>query len=239
MTRTYRQPGGLALLVSAAAIGLAACSGGSTSAPAVASLPASSASVSSGGASSSPGADPSSSGSSSAGGATGNAIQLLDEWAACMRAQGDTGQADPTIDSNEVIHIVIPFATSQTANFGQEAHESSGPCGHYLQQASKILLGGQPSPPPPSLSQQLAYARCMRANGVSKYPDPNGSASTNVRNLDPNGPTFQNAEKVCDGKYGTLAYGASEPPGSIEVGPASQPSGRNNPVPGNRSGTNG
>jgi hypothetical protein len=146
-----------------------------------------------------------------------------------MRSQGDTGQADPTIDSNEVINIVVPPASPQTANFSDEAHNSSGPCGHYLQQASKVLLGGQASPPPPSLATELKYAQCMRANGVPKYPDPNGSVEgPSLLNLDPNGPVFQNADKLCSAKYGLPTGNEPEPPGSIQVGSATPPGGNGN-----------
>jgi hypothetical protein len=221
MTRIYWRPGGLMVLVAAAAIGLAACSGGSSSDPAVASLPA----TSSGSASGSPasGGSSPSSGSSASGGATSGATQLLDQWAACMRGIGDTGQTDPTIDSNEVIQILTPMSRPGEENFGDEAHDSTGPCGHYLQQASKLLLGGQPSPPPPSLSQVLEYAKCMRANGVPKYPDPDGSGRTNLLDIDMSSPAFKNADKLCSAKYGLVAPGTPEPPGSIQVGTAGGP----------------
>jgi hypothetical protein len=146
-----------------------------------------------------------------------------------MRGIGDTGPPDPTIDSNEVIQISVPMSRPGEENFGDEAHDSTGPCGHYLQQASKLLLGGQPSPPPPSLSQVLEYAKCMRANGVPKYPDPNGTGRTNLLDIDMNSPVFKNADKLCSAKYGLVAPGTPEPPGSIQVGTVGGPPDRNQP----------
>lgn len=195
----------------------AACSSGSST-PQVASLGTSgsenSASIGDG------------SGSSAAPGSTGNATRLVDGWATCMRRHGDAGQTDPTIDTNGVIHISVPPQGPGGENFSNEAHNSTGPCGSYLQAASKALLGGRASPPPPSLAEQLKYASCMRAHGVPKFPDPNGSGETYIGNLDPNGAVFVNADKVCSKEEtGTLSASQPEPPGSIMVGPAAAPSG--------------
>jgi hypothetical protein len=113
------------------------------------------------------------SGSSAAPGSTGNATELADKWAACMRSHGDTGQADPTIHASGVIHITVPPQGPGGESYSLEAHDSIGPCGSYLQAASKALLGGRPSPSP-SLAQELKYARCMRAGGFLSSQTPLG-----------------------------------------------------------------
>jgi hypothetical protein len=208
-----RKPGtGLFAIVAGIAFLSGACSSGSST-PHVASLGDSGSPASNG------------SGTSAAPGSTGNATQLVDKWAACMRRHGDTGQADPTIDNNGVIQITVPPQGPGGENYSLEAHNSTGPCGSYLQAASKALLGGRPSPPPTSLVLLLKYARCMRAHGVPKYPDPNGSGETYIGNLDPNGPLFQNANKLCSKETGTPSGSQPEPPGSIMVGPGAGPSG--------------
>lgn len=217
-TRLFAIVAGIALLT-------AACSSGSST-PQVASLgttgSGNSASNGDGG------------GSSAAPGSTGNATQLVDEWAACMRRHGDAGQTDPTIDTNGVIHISVLAQGPGEANFSNEAHNSTGPCGSYLQAASKALLGSGASPPAPSLAQLLKYARCMRAHGVPKFPDPNGSGRTYIGNLDPNGAVFVNADKVCSKATGMPSGNQPEPPGSIMIGPGAAPSGGVRPA-GNRS----
>jgi hypothetical protein len=227
-----RRPGGLAVLVAAAALGLAACSSGSST-PQVASLGSSS----DGSGNSAGNAD---GGGSSAATGAGNATQLLDEWAVCIRSHGDPGQADPTIDSNKDIQITM---NNVSVALEDEVHGSTGPCSSYLQAASKVLLGGQPAPKAPSLAQQLKYAECMRANGVPKFPDPNGpngSGRTYIGDLNPDGPVFQNADKVCTRQAGEPYYApGTEVPGVVVVtgcnGPVSFCSKTPPPGGGNRS----
>jgi hypothetical protein len=213
MNRTDRRSAGLATLVAAAAIGLAACAGSSSSSPQVASLARSSG----------PDSGSAAAGSSATGGPAhpqgSNPTQLLDEWAVCMRRHGDPTQTDPTIDSDKVVHITVPDAGPgvDEQKISSEAHGSTGPCATYELAAQKALRGGQPAPQGPTMAQQLSYARCMRAHGVTKYPDPNGSQETDIGNLDPNGPVFQNADKVCSRQNGMLAPGAPAPPGTVQV----------------------
>jgi hypothetical protein len=227
MTTTYRRSGGLAVLAAAAAIGLAACSGGSST-PQVASLGNSTGtSANSGG------------GGSSAATGSGNATQLLDEWTSCIRGHGDPNQADPAVDSNSDIDITMDNVSSTLAS---EVHGGTGPCSNYLTAASASLRGGQPAPQAPSLAVQLKYAECMRANGVPKFPDPNGSQDQYIGNLDPNSPTFENADKVCSKKTGETYYPpGKEAPGVIIVTDCNAPPGKQCPAggPGANSGSGG
>jgi hypothetical protein len=221
MTRTCRRPGGLAVLV-AAAIGLAACGSGAST-PQVASLGTSSGGGDSGG------------GSSTAG-SSGNATQLVDEWAACVRTHGDPSQADPVIDSAGDIEITMRNVSPEQS---QEAHDSSGPCGHYLAEASSVLRNGQPPPQGPSQAQLVKYAECMRANGVPDYPDPGTNGTTSFRNtgVDPNSPSVQKAGKVCAKKTGMPAtYSGATEPGVVQV---RSYNGNGAPPPGSAPGANG
>jgi hypothetical protein len=49
----------------------------------------------------------------------------------------------------------------------------------------------------------LAYSKCMRSHGVKNFPDPGGGATggpiriSSGSGIDPNSPTFQAAQKVC------------------------------------------
>ncbi len=216
-TRTYRS-GGLAVLVAAAAIGLAACRGGSNS-PQVASLPTSSRGNVSGNSTSSSG---NGSGRSTAAPSNENPTQLLNEWATCMRRHGDPGQADPTIDASKVIHVTMSPSVPGGVN-GSNGQSSSGPgmyCGAYLTAASTALRGGQPPPKTPDQAALVKYAECMRANGVPDFPDPTagGLELPGGPGSDQNNPTLQNAAKVCVKKTGVqpLGGGGPPPPGSIE-----------------------
>ena len=48
-------------------------------------------------------------------------------------------------------------------------------------------------------ADNLAYAKCMRNNGVSDFPDPNsnGRFGGQIKNLDTNTPTYQKAQTAC------------------------------------------
>jgi hypothetical protein len=218
MTTAYRRSGGLAVLVAAAAIGLTACSGGSST-PHVASL---------GNSSSDSGSGSSDGGSNSTTTpSAGNPTQVLDEWAACIRGHGDPSQVDPTIDSNKDIDIKMTNVSTTLAN---EVHGSTGPCSNYLLAAENALRGGQPAPTDNPVTD-LKYAECMRANGVPKYPDPNGNGSTNLLGVpDQNGAVFQNADKLCTKKVGETYYPpGKEMPGVVIVTSCNAPPGRQCP----------
>lgn len=206
-TRTYRRPGGLAVLVAAATIGLAACSGDSST-PHVASLGTSSSSDGSG--------------NSSTARPTGNPTQLLDEWASCMRGHGDPGQADPVIDANKVIHITLPRGVNLKGQEGARARFLA-PCEAYLTAAAAALRGG-PAPPPPAQAQLDEYSACMRANGVPNFPDLTENSDGMVHlgfspgsGLNADSPTFQRADKLCAKKNGVRGIGGTGAPQPGEI----------------------
>jgi len=139
MTKTNRRSGGLVVLA-AAAIGLAACGGGGdTGAPHVASVGTSTTTAGTNGGSGS--------GSTTTALTGGNATQLMDEWAACMRTHGDPNQTDPTIDAHGVINIAM---RDVSAAVSAEVHGNSGPCSQYELAAENALRGGQSAPAGPS-----------------------------------------------------------------------------------------
>jgi len=217
MTRTFRRSGGLAVIVAAAAFGLAAC-GGSSTGPHVASLQKSSGH---GGGTSAP------SSSSSTALPKGSPTRLLDEWAACMRSHGDPGQTDPTVTASKVIDIpwnaAIPGGYNGTNKGGQG---NSGPgqyCRSYLAAAQRAL-GGDQANPGVSLATMLKYSECMRANGIADFPDPTESGGHPELQLnvggdtDPSNPAYRNAAELCARKTGARALGVGPlPPGTIEL----------------------
>jgi hypothetical protein len=213
MARTYCRSGGLAVLVAAAAIGLAACTSGPSSPP-VASLGSSGGAPATGG--------------STAVSPAGNPTQLLDEWAACMRGHGDPSQADPTIDADKEIQIImrdVPAAVSA------EAHDSTGPCSRYELAAEAALRGGQSPPRPPDMAAEVKYAECMRSHGVPNYPDPNPANPDETKltgtGIDPNSPFFLNADKLCDKQAGIPYVSPDAPdPGNVIVRSINAPGGQ-------------
>lgn len=245
MTRTCRRRGGLVVLVAAAGITLAACSHGPSS-PRVARLPTGSAHSSGDPASGSSG-----SGGSAGAGSKGNATQLVDKWAACMRTHGDPSQSDPVINSDSDIEISM---TNVSQAMASQVHDSSGPCGHYLTAASSALRDGQPMPKGPDQAQLLRYAQCMQANGVPKYPDPvPGSTETNLNNIgmSTTSPVFEKANNLCAKKTGVPSGNGPGPAGVVQVQSCNAPPGKQcpsggpgsggpgGPVPVNGSGGNG
>ncbi len=230
MTRKYRRLGGLTILVVAATLGIAACGGGPAS-PRVANL---------GPTTTLGDASADSGGTTTTSVAKGNnATQLLNEWANCMRSNGDPNQVDPTVDAYGVININIGTGASQAIS-GQ-VHSGGGPCSAFLAAAQSALRAGDPVAPPPDQTEQVKYVNCMRANGVPNYPYPTGNTSNfNGLGIDPNSPLVENANKVCGKQIGAPAWwiAGTGPPGDVTVsscnGPASQcngppPSGGNRP----------
>jgi hypothetical protein len=216
----FRRAGGMVTVAALAAIGLAAC--GSGSSPHVAGLARS--------------------GDTAPGSTTtlpkGNPTQLLDEWASCMRAHGTPGVADPTIDSNGVIHITLPSTDGGPQSLGSGGDlNGGGPCGAYLTAASTALRGGQPLQKP-NPAKLLKYSECMQANGIPDFPDPNSSGGLQIRvspgsDLDPNNPAFQKASKLCAKKTGVPGVGGAGPQrGGVQItstgtgGPATGPGGK-------------
>jgi len=216
MSRTCRRPGALAVLVAAAVLALAACSGSGSGPPQVASLgtgssPGTSTSADPG-TSTSPG---SSSGSTSAK-IAGNVTPLLNEWAACERSHGDPDQSDPTVSAAGVIYIQVPL-NAQPAG---DLHERTGTCSEYVAQAANELKAANPVAPPPDQSELLKYVACMRANGFPNYPYPDGDQTTfNGTGIDPNSPAVVRAGDLCGKKIGAPTWwiNGTPEPGDIEV----------------------
>jgi hypothetical protein len=211
MRGTYRRPGGLAVLVAAAALALAAC-GGSTASPQVASLGKSNGNGTASG---------NGSGNSATTGPSGNPAQLLAKWTACMHSHGDPSQAVPTIDASKVIHMTTPLSVNIAPN-GQNPDPPGAACLPYLEAASAALQVGYSPPKAPSQAAVLKYAECMRANGVPDFPDPSGGGMVfSVKpgsDLDPGSPIFQHTSRVCGQKTGVHMGPSSgpAPPGSID-----------------------
>lgn len=192
---TYRPLGRVAVVGAAAAIGLAACSGGHK-APQVASLPTTTTSASA--QNTVTGAGSTGDGSSPTTAANNDPTRLVDEWATCMHSHGDPNQAAPTIDSYGVIHVTIPAGAESLSN---EVHAGADPCNQYMAAAQAALRAANPVAPPPDNSELIKYVECMRSNGVPDYPYPTGNTTSfQGTGVDPNSPQVQNVNKLCGQK---------------------------------------
>jgi hypothetical protein len=114
------------------------------------------------------------------------------KFSTCMRKHGVTNFPDPNSEG------LITIDSGMGIDPGSPAFKSA-------QNVCDKLLpnGGRPTPAQIAQQQQqlLAFSACMRAHGLKDFPDPsNGGLRLSVHpgsDLDPNSPTFQNAQKAC------------------------------------------
>ena len=109
-------------------------------------------------------------------------------FAQCMRANGVLDFPDGRITPASGINPASP------------AYESAqNTCKKYLPRAR----AGPPPTPPSLVREELALARCMRANGVPNFPDPNaqGNIQFPITSPIPQSPAFQRASHGPCKKY--------------------------------------
>jgi hypothetical protein len=152
---------------------------------------------------------------------------LLNQWAACERSNGNSQQADPTVDANGVIWVIVP----QGVQLIGDLHELTGTCAQYLSEARNELRAANPVSPPPNGAENLKWVNCVRANGVPDYPYPTGDTTNfNGSGVNPDAPNVVRVGVSCAKKLGLSTYwvNGSFAPGSIEVRTAGAPL---NPTP--------
>jgi hypothetical protein len=110
-------------------------------------------------------------------------------FAKCMRENG-VDMPDPQVQAGGPIDLSLPE--------GVDPNKADS-----AMQKCKPLLpnGGEPTKADPQVIEaQRKFAKCMRENGVSNFPDPgeNGGIQMSAGpGLDPNDPKFQAAESAC------------------------------------------
>jgi hypothetical protein len=116
------------------------------------------------------------------------------KYSKCMRSQGISNFPDPN-DGGGIQIGPTSGIDPQSPQF-QAAQKA---CGKYFPapQLSKAQIAQQQA-------QALEFARCMRANGVPNFPDPQFAANgaeveRPVPGLDPKSSTFQAATAKCNG----------------------------------------
>ena len=168
---------GLPVPVAGLALLLAACSGGGHTSPGVAS-------VGGGGSTTTVPSSPAGTGSA------GNALA----YAACMRSHGVPAFPDPDSQGG--------FSLPDGVNPGSPQYRAANA-------ACKSFAGSGPPALSPVQSAErsaanLKFAECMRAHGISGFPDPNSSGGFNIssNSRDPvsinlNSPEYSAADKAC------------------------------------------
>lgn len=144
------------------------------------------------------------SGSSSAKGPGGAAFA----FAQCMRSHGVSGFPDPivkTTANSASVSQVAPASLASSPHF----KSASRACAHL--EAAAQGAGPQRGGPPKSVL--LAFARCLRAHGISGFPDPSGQGQLTPAMLSAAGVNvhtqqFFNAGRSCVGvTHGQITVG--------------------------------
>jgi hypothetical protein len=134
------------------------------------------------------------------------------EFAQCMRSHGVPNFPDPK--SNGSGGMMIQSTPGHTSVNGVSVN---GPAFQSAMQAcrSKLPNGGQPQRLSPERRQQmLQFSQCMRAHGITGFPDPTfgsgGGAQLRIdktTGINPNSPAFQAAQKACGAPLGKVSSG--------------------------------
>ena len=155
-------------------------------------------------------------GTGSAGGG-GSAKHSELAFSRCMRAHGISDFPDPSSQGGIALN----------GGPGSDLNPSS-PLFKAANNACKPLLPPHralsPAQQAAARAQALKYARCMRAHGISDFPDPNSQGNFQIQasagsGLDPNNPRFQAANKACEhdlpggGKGGSFGTNTGGGPG--------------------------
>ena len=146
-----------------------------------------------------------------AGPAHGSARQSELAFSRCMRAHGISDFPDPSSQGGIALN----------GGPGSDLNPSS-PLFKAANSACKPLLPPQkalsPAQQAAARAQALRYARCMRAHGISDFPDPNAQGGIALSpkpggDLEPNNPRFQAANQACQhyqpGKGGSFRTNTS------------------------------
>ncbi len=199
-----RRSGAVVAVLVTTALLAAACSSGSAS-PGVASLGTSANSADHGSSSSDPSGAATSGGTAGPGSASGMVISGGSgssassglAFSSCMRSHGVPNFPDPNSQGQ------IDIGSSDGINPQSPQFQSA------QQACQKLMPNGGKQPTPAQQAQALAAAlkmsQCMRAHGITDFPDPsarggaisikiNGSAGSD---LNPQSPLFQTAQKAC------------------------------------------
>ena len=138
-------------------------------------------------------------------------------FAACMRKNGVPDFPDP--DTSGRLKITGGIRNGQ--RFGLDPNSAAFQKARKACQ--KLAPFGKLSPQQQQEAQQamLRFAQCMRSHGLPKFPDPSFGPGGEMRmtfdkssGISPNSPTFQAAQKACQGVIPGARFGVGAPPAS-------------------------
>ncbi|MCL2731299.1 MAG: hypothetical protein FWE15_14895 [Actinomycetia bacterium] len=112
-------------------------------------------------------------------------------YARCMRANGIPKFPDPTFDGDGGVSLDMPTGTDPTV-----AGAAQQKCASFLPNSGDVTKAD-----PEVTKQLLAYARCMRANGIPKFPDPGSDGHLQLNGdalgISTDDPKYKAADRTC------------------------------------------
>jgi hypothetical protein len=130
------------------------------------------------------------------------------QFAQCMRSHGVPNFPDPKANGNGGMQVESTPGSTKVNGVSV-----NGPAFQSAMQAcrSKLPNGGHPQPLSAARRQQmLQFSQCMRAHGISGFPDPTfsgGGATLRIdksTGINPQSPAFQAAQKACGAPLGKV-----------------------------------
>jgi hypothetical protein len=112
------------------------------------------------------------------------------EFTRCMRSSGVPDFPDPKFGDDGEMQLSVPEGADKS-----KVAAAQDKCEKYLPS------GGEPEPVSPDVLEKMRdYAKCMRENGVPKFPDPDPNGGFQIQGgpgLDPQSSEFKAADEKC------------------------------------------
>jgi hypothetical protein len=111
-------------------------------------------------------------------------------FASCMRAHGVANFPGSAVSVNEgQVQLAVPAGIKGEPQFPSAS-----------QACQRDLPGGSLPSKHVNVQQELEYANCMRARGVSDFPDPMPGGGFDIT-FNTNSPQFEAADNACGAKF--------------------------------------
>jgi hypothetical protein len=127
----------------------------------------------------------------------------------CMQTHGVPDFPDP--NANGSLQI--------SGGPGSDLNPNSAQFKKAQSECQKLMPVATPAQQAQALASGLKLAECMRAHGITDFPDPNSKGQMQIKispgsELNPNNPQFQAAQKACGGHLPAAPKGGKESTGS-------------------------
>ena len=143
-------------------------------------------------------------------------------FANCMRTHGVTNFPDPGSNGHGGIEIQQSAGGGSGPATSVNGAKVSSPAFQSAMHSCRSYLPNGGHPKPLSASQRremLAFSQCMRAHGITNFPDPTFGSNGDVgirfdpsSGLNPRSPAFQSAQNACASAHPGFGFKAAGPP---------------------------